>query len=202
MKFKVRMTHEVVFFMEAESKEAIQNWMEEHTPEEAKEEIKAQREILYPEEASFCVANHIEENYYEGIVCRVRDDSEVNFALPKKSSLDAKAKLLALGPEWYLETVICEYDAFSIHKLKDGTLVYYDHDKIAADFIRERGEITDECYLSVRDDQFLEVKEVERFTPEVYVGMDGKETEALCKKPFDVKGELDDFSALVFWKEV
>lgn len=114
----------------------------------------------------------------------------------------AKSKLLALGPEWYLETVICEYDAFSIHKLKDGTLIYYDHDEVAADFIRERGEITDECYLSVRDDQFLEVVEVERFDPEVYKNMDDEETEALCKKPFDVKGELDDFSALVFWKEV
>lgn len=65
MKCKVRLTHTVELFVEAESTEQVQNWLN----------------VTTPEQAIVAVDKYIESNYTEEILCYVREDSEVDMRL-------------------------------------------------------------------------------------------------------------------------
>ena len=68
MKAKVRLTHTVEMFVDGKSKEEIQEWLTNTTPNEAK---------------SFAEKNGkwVEEDYSEEIICSVRDDSYVDYKI-------------------------------------------------------------------------------------------------------------------------
>ena len=69
MKAKVQLTYTVEMFVEGESEEAITDWLNRTTPEEAK---------------TFAANNNrlITEDYSWEIICRVRDDSIVDYVIP------------------------------------------------------------------------------------------------------------------------
>ena len=65
VKAKVRLTHTVEMFVEAESEEAISDWLAQTTPKEA-----------------YNLSNHnADQSYDEEIVCFVRNDSEVDYVI-------------------------------------------------------------------------------------------------------------------------
>ena len=65
MKCKVRFTRTVEIFVEGKSEEAIVDWMNQSTPEEA-----------------YCLADGgADEEYNEEIVCVVDDNSVVNYVI-------------------------------------------------------------------------------------------------------------------------
>lgn len=66
MKCKVRLTHTVEMYVEGESEEAIQDWLSQTTPGEAKS-----------------LSKNATEAYSEEIVCPVREDSHVDFVIGK-----------------------------------------------------------------------------------------------------------------------
>ena len=66
MKAKVRLTYSVEMFVEGESEEAIEDWLNRTTPTEAKE---------------FAGNNFVTEDYSEEIICGVRDDSVVDYVI-------------------------------------------------------------------------------------------------------------------------
>ena len=65
MKCKVRMTYAIEFFVEGKSEDAIQEWMGNITPEQARDLINGS----------------IDENYTEEIICNVADDSIVDYVI-------------------------------------------------------------------------------------------------------------------------
>ena len=65
MKCKVRMEYAIEFFVEGESEDAIQDWLNSTTPTEAKNLIK----------------NYIHEDYTEEILCYVSDNSIVDYVI-------------------------------------------------------------------------------------------------------------------------
>lgn len=65
MKCKVRMTYAIEFFVEGKSEDAIQEWMNSITPEEARDLIN---DVDY-------------ENYTEEIICPIADDSIVDYVI-------------------------------------------------------------------------------------------------------------------------
>ena len=65
MKCKVRLTHTVEMFVEGESEEAIQDWLNSTTPEEAKK----------------LADKPVDEHWEEEIVCKIREDSYVDYVI-------------------------------------------------------------------------------------------------------------------------
>ena len=68
MKCKVRLTRTVELFVEGESEEAILDWLYQTTPEGA----------------YLAADGDIEDEYDEEIVCRIRDDSDVNYVIKEE----------------------------------------------------------------------------------------------------------------------
>ena len=71
MKAKVKLTHTVELFVESESMDKIQDWLAGTTPEEA---------YMLAYNNGRCV----ESNYEEDIICKVRDDSEVDYVIKEE----------------------------------------------------------------------------------------------------------------------
>lgn len=67
MKCKVRLSHTVEMFVEAESEDAVMNWLDSTTPAEAKELAKDK--------------NQVYENFRDEIICNVREDSIVDYVI-------------------------------------------------------------------------------------------------------------------------
>lgn len=67
MKAKVRLTYSVEMFVEGESEEVIEAWLNRTTPAEAKE---------------FAANNFVTEDYSEEIICGVQDNSVVDYVIP------------------------------------------------------------------------------------------------------------------------
>lgn len=65
MKCKVRLTQTVEMFVEGESEEAIMDWLYSTTPDEAAD----------------LAINMIDIHYDEEIVCKVSEDSEVDYVI-------------------------------------------------------------------------------------------------------------------------
>lgn len=65
MKCKVRLTHTVTMFVEGDTEDMIQDWLNSTTPSGAKK---------------LC-SNYVEEDYSEEIICEVRDDSNVDYKI-------------------------------------------------------------------------------------------------------------------------
>ena len=65
MKCKVRMTHTIEFFVEGKSEDSILDWLNNTTPEEARELIN---DVDY-------------EEYAEEIICPIADDSIVDYVI-------------------------------------------------------------------------------------------------------------------------
>ena len=68
MKAKVKLTYSVELFVEADSEEAIYDWMNQTTPEEAAKQVKDNN-------------RHISEDYSEEVICFVRDDSDTDLKI-------------------------------------------------------------------------------------------------------------------------
>lgn len=68
MKAKIKMTYSVECFVEADNEDQLNEWMMTHTPEEADRLVR---------ENGRCV----EKNYNEEIICRVMEDSDVDFSI-------------------------------------------------------------------------------------------------------------------------
>lgn len=128
----------------------------------------------------------IENSYSEGAVGDLNlyvygnpySDEFTERVVVSQSDL-AKIAITEDPVNWYEKTLIDEETGWSIHQRGD-LIVYYDHDEKTFSFLEE----------------------VERFKPEEYENItDLNELEHLCKKDFSIRGELDDFSAMVFWKE-
>lgn len=66
MKAKVRLTYSVEMFVEGDSEEAITDWMNCTTPDEAK---------------ALAGNNYVTEDYSEEIICCVRDDSVADYVI-------------------------------------------------------------------------------------------------------------------------
>lgn len=71
MKCKVRLTYEVEMFVEAESDDAIQEWLLCTTPQEAKEMAHENGKI-------------VDEYYEEEILAYVSDDAEVDYIIKEE----------------------------------------------------------------------------------------------------------------------
>ena len=65
MKCKVRMTHTIEFFVEGKSEDSILDWLNNTTPEEARELIN---DVDY-------------EEYVEEIICPIADNSIVDYVI-------------------------------------------------------------------------------------------------------------------------
>ena len=68
MKCKVRLTHTVEMFVEGPSEDAIQEWLLETTPQEAKDLARNN-------------GNYVSEDYDEEIICHVMENSEVDYVI-------------------------------------------------------------------------------------------------------------------------
>lgn len=66
MKAKVKLTYSVEMFVEAESKDAIADWLSCTTPTKAKE---------------LAGSNFVTEDYSEEIICHVQDNSVVDYVI-------------------------------------------------------------------------------------------------------------------------
>ena len=65
MKCKVRLTHTVEMFVEADSEEDVQEWLLNTTPTEAVQMAKG----------------GVTQDFDEEIICEVREDSEVDYVI-------------------------------------------------------------------------------------------------------------------------
>lgn len=62
-KYKIKMTHTVELFVEAENEESVMDWMNTHTPEEV-----SRRKLGASE-------------YNDEIICQIRDDSFIDLTI-------------------------------------------------------------------------------------------------------------------------
>ncbi len=69
MKCKVRLTRTVELFVEGKDEEAIMDWLYQTTPEGA----------------YLAADGDVEDEYTDEIVCRVADDSIVNYVIEEKN---------------------------------------------------------------------------------------------------------------------
>ena len=65
MKCKVRLTHTVWMYVEADSEEDVQEWLLQTTPQEAID----------------ITNNYIDQDFDEEIVCHVSEDSDVDYVI-------------------------------------------------------------------------------------------------------------------------
>lgn len=66
MKYKVKLSYTVELFVEGKSEEAVQDWLSQTTPSQAKQ--LAERSVY--------------EDYSEEIICPVADNSVVDYIIP------------------------------------------------------------------------------------------------------------------------